>query len=269
MGSKVRIASRVVDLLPAHRGYVEPYAGSLSILLAKPPTTLEVANDLDGDLVTFWRVLRDRPDELTRACALTPHARAEHDACWPLPAGLDDLERARRVWVKLSQGRGGSLRATGWRHFEGSRGRSASMPQTLQGYAARILDVAERLASVTLECRPALDVIDRYGRAGDTLLYVDPPYLYRTRSRTARYRHELGDDQSHRDLAAALHACRSAVVVSGYADPMYDELYDGWHRATLPASTSQLAGPRRARVEVLWSNRPLGHGQLELAGGAL
>ena len=79
MGSKARIASRVVDLLPPHRGYVEPYAGSLSILLAKRPASLEVANDLDRDLVTFWQVLRERPDELAHVCALTPHARTEYE----------------------------------------------------------------------------------------------------------------------------------------------------------------------------------------------
>lgn len=76
-GGKQRIAERIVALFPPHRHYVEPYAGSLSVLLAKAPAKLETVNDLDGDLVTFWRMLRDRPDELIRVCALTPHSRAE------------------------------------------------------------------------------------------------------------------------------------------------------------------------------------------------
>lgn len=251
MGSKARIAARIVELLPPHRGYVEPYAGSLSVLLAKPPGGLEVANDLDGDLVTFWRVLR------------------EYDRSWPIPDDVDELERARLVWVKLSQGRGGSLRATGWRYHEVSRGRSASMPRTLQSYVRRILDAADRLLDVTLECRPALEVVERYGREPDTLLYVDPPYLYRTRSRTARYRHELGEPQAHRDLADALHACRAGVVLSGYPDPLYEDLYRGWDRVELPAGTGQyVGGGYQQRVEVLWSNRELlPAGQLELVAG--
>jgi DNA adenine methylase len=77
----------------------------LAVLLAKQPAKLETVNDLDRDLMTFWKVLRDRPAELVRLCALTPHSRAEHDAAYGDLSGLDDLERARRVWVRLTQGR--------------------------------------------------------------------------------------------------------------------------------------------------------------------
>jgi hypothetical protein len=112
-GSKVRIAPRIVEYLPPHRGYVEPYCGSLAVLFAKPPTVYECVNDLDGDLVLFWRMLRDRLPDLERVCRLTPHAREEYAQSWPITDDVDDLERARRVWVKLTQGRGGSLRTTG------------------------------------------------------------------------------------------------------------------------------------------------------------
>ncbi|MPZ66778.1 MAG: hypothetical protein GEU83_15145 [Pseudonocardiaceae bacterium] len=107
-GGKTLLAPKVVRLLPDHEHYVEPFAGSLAVLLAKPPTGMETVNDLDGDLMTFWRVLRDRPGELTRSCALTPHARAEHQGGYDRD-GCDDLETARRVWVMLTQGRGGEV----------------------------------------------------------------------------------------------------------------------------------------------------------------
>ena len=81
----------IVDLLPAHQHYVEPFAGSLAVLLAKPRSKMETVNDLDGDLMTFWRVLRDRPEDLIARCALTPHARAEHQAAYD----LDVRRRAR------------------------------------------------------------------------------------------------------------------------------------------------------------------------------
>lgn len=263
-GSKVKLASRIVDLFPPHRGYVEPYAGSLSVLLAKRPSVMEVVNDLDGDLMTFWRVLRDRPADLVHVCSLTPHSRAEYNAAWPLADDLDDLERARRVWVKLSQGRSGSLRSTGWRYHENPNGRASSMPRTVHGYVRRMLDVAERIREVTLECLPALEVITRYQRDPDTLLYVDPPYLFDTRSRTGIYRHEMGDEQSHRTLAAALAGSKATVVLSGYAHPLYDDdLYAGWHRTTMRAGTGQNATVGwQERTEVLWSNRPLGDARL-------
>lgn len=254
-GGKTRLAGRIAELLPDHAHYVEPFAGGLSVMLAKPPSRMETVNDLDSDLMTFWAVLRNRPDDLARACALTPHSRAEHAAAHGDLSGLDDVERARRVWVRLTQGRGGTLRRTGWRHYADGASSCTSMPGYLRGYLGRIMAAAERLHAVSLECRPALEVIDAYGRHRSTLLYVDPPYLGST-GRVRNYRHELMREGDHRDLAAALRACRATVVLSGYASGLYQALYGDWHRVELGASTTQGAGEAE-RTEVLWSNRPL------------
>lgn len=260
-GSKQTIAPWIVDLLPDHGHYVEPFAGSLSVLLAKRPSPMETVNDLDHDLMHFWRILRDRPDDLIRVCALTPHGRAEmlaaHDPT------TDDLERARRVWVRLSQSLGGQLRKNGWRHYvnPGAKG-NFGMPAYLDGYVDRMAAVAERLHRVSLECMPAFDLIARYGRHAEVLLYIDPPYLGTTREATTRYRHEMKGGQEHRDLAAALADCRAAVVLSGYHSPLYDELYGGWHRYER-ATTTGNAVTAKARTEVLWANRPF-RGQVDL-----
>ena len=170
--------------------------------------------------------------------------------------GLDDLELARRVWVRLTQGRAGTLRPTGWRHYQDPNGTTVSMPGYLAGYLERMPAAATRLASVSLECRPALDVISRYGGHPDDLIYADPPYLRGTRA-TGRYRFEMAEDSQHRELAEALRACRAAVVLSGYPSSLYDrELYADWHRVELPTWTGQ-GGAKRGRIEVLWSNRAL------------
>lgn len=256
-GSKARLAARIVGLLPPHISYIEPFAGSLAVLMAKPRSKgVEVVNDIDGDLMTFWRVLRDAPDELTRLCALTPHSRAEFFASWPIPPGLPDVERARRVWVRLAQGRGGQLQKTGWRYHEKSRGHA--MPATMAGYVSRLGMAAERLAGVSLECLPALEVVARYGRDPEALVYADPPYLGETRVMRG-YRHEMLGVSEHRDLADALRRCEATVVLSGYPSDLYDELYRGWARIELSAFTGQGNTTREAgrRVEVIWSNRPL------------
>lgn len=254
-GSKVRLAAQIAALFPPHTHYVEPFAGSLAVLFAKQPSRLETVNDLDGDLMTFWRVLRDRPDALVRVCALTPHSRAERELARHRPDDLDELERARRVWVCLTQGRTGTLRTTGWRHDTADTAH-ISMPGRLAGYVSRLEAAAARLRRVSLECRPALDVIAAYGKWRRTLLYVDPPYLATTRTGT-NYRHEMHSADEHRALAEALHDCAATVVISGYACDLYDrELYTGWHRYELPAATSQ-GGTWQHRTEVLWSNRPL------------
>ncbi|HVQ94227.1 MAG TPA: XF1762 family protein [Mycobacteriales bacterium] len=252
-GGKTRLAARIAALFPDHGHYVEPFAGSLAVLLAKPPARKETVNDLDQELVGFWRTLRDRPEQLVRACALTPHSRAEHAAAGePIPPDVDEVERARRVWVRLTQGRSGALAPTGWKRFLDPGGPRRSMPGYLAGYAARMPPAAARLAAVSLECRPALEVIADYGTHPGTLLYVDPPYL----AIGGRYRHRMADEAAHRELADALHGCRAAVVLSGYPSPLYERLYAGWHHTTLTATTHRGSRGPTERTEVLWTNRP-------------
>lgn len=253
-GGKIRLAEQLIDLFPPHLHYVEPFCGSLAVLLAKEPARHETVNDLDGDLMMFWRVLRERPTELMRAAALTPHSRAEHAASCDFSEDLDDLERARRIWVQLTQSRAGLRRRAGWRHVQDPRATPTPVPTYLDGYVTRMPAAAERLAGVSLECLPALEVIAAYGRHVDVLLYVDPPYLGETRS-SGSYLHEMGDDDQHRELAEALLGCRSAVVLSGYASPLYDDLYAGWHRREIQTATGQ-GGLWQERTEVVWSNRP-------------
>ncbi|GAA3808022.1 DNA adenine methylase [Streptomyces chiangmaiensis] len=254
-GSKQRIAPWIAGMLPEHEHYVEPFAGGLSVLFAKRPARMETVNDLDGELMTFWRVLRDRPTELIRACALTPHSRAELAATWD-PTD-DDLELARRIWSRLAQGRSGTLRNTGWRHYIDPAGSVTSMPGYLEAYVDRLAAAAERLHTVSLENRPALDLITKYGNQPKCLLYVDPPYLGSTRGWGNNYRMEMKTEEQHRELASVLGECKATVVLSGYDSPLYAETYDGWHRYTQQTMTGN-ATTAKARTEVLWSNRPLG-----------
>ncbi len=99
-GGKARLASRIVDLLPRHATYVEAFSGAASVLFAKARVTLEVYNDIDSGLVTFFRVLRDQPTELARRLRLTPYSREEFIGCRDAWQNThDDVERARRWYV--------------------------------------------------------------------------------------------------------------------------------------------------------------------------
>lgn len=253
-GGKQRIADRIVSFFPTHSHYVEPYCGSLSVLLEKPASKLETVNDLDQHLVTFWRVLRDRTDDLLRVCELTPHARAERTlAQQPLPGDLDEVEVARRVWVQLTQGRSGIRRPTGWRFYLNPASTCSSMAGYLDGYRGRIPPAAWRLRDVQLECRDALRVVDDYGRLPDTLLYVDPPYTTDVRA-GGQYRHEVERDH-HEQLLDLLEGCRAQVVLSGYDNALYRRRLGSWWREAIPATTQQGGRPgTQARVEVLWMN---------------
>lgn len=260
-GGKTALAAEIALRLPAHDHYVEPFAGSLAVLLAKKRSKQETVNDLDGDLVTFWRVLRDEPEALYRAASLTPHARAELEAARG-DLGGSDLERARRVWVLLTQSRSHSMKATGW--WTRKKYAGTTPGEYLAAYAGRMPAVADRLAGVSLENRDALDLIRDYGTEPSVCIYADPPYLGETRAEN--YRLEFATREMHEAFAQACIDAKASVVVSGYASDLYADLFRGWYSEELRAPTT-LSGAT-GRTEVLWSNRDLWQAHaLDLWGG--
>lgn len=257
-GGKTTLAPQIAALLPKHEHYVEPFAGSLAVLLAKKPSRAETVNDLDGDLVTFWRVLRDRPDELCMAAESTPHSRAEFDAAWT--DSDSELEQARRVWVRLTQSRGHSLKRTGWKFSRNVSVGHAS--QRVAAFADRMPQAARRLRGVSIENRDALDVIRDYGTEPTVCIYADPPYVGSTRA--TNYGIEMTRDDQHEAFAQACHDAKASVVISGYDSALYDDLFGEWHRVEMKGATT-LSGDND-RVEVLWSNRPIGEPDLFTIG---
>ena len=253
-GAKTNIADQIVALMPTHRGYIEPYAGSLSVLLAKPESKIEVVNDLDHRLMTFWRVLRERGWELMQLADLTPHSRAELEMAAALD-GDTDLELARQVWVLLTQGRSRTMKRTGWRFYADPSGTSAGFQTYMDAYRSRLGPTIDRLRSVSLECRDAIEVIRQYGVFEDNLLYVDPPYSHETR-RGGRYSHEMSND-AHREMAAELKECKASVMLSGYASSLYGDLFADWYQVHISARSDNAL--ERDKVEVIWSNRELGN----------
>lgn len=245
VGSKTMIASRIVGLLPTHRHYVEVCGGSLAVLLTKPPSEAETINDLDGDLVTFWRVLRDHPEALERACALTPHSRVElYDALGSDPA--DEVERARRVWVRLTQN---TLRTTEKRHdFWVKRIATGSHPRSMASWASRLAPAADRLHHVSIDQRPAIEMLDMYDKRG-CLLYIDPPYPGPT-----RYPHHMDDGDHTQMLEAILGVRHASLAISGYPDTIYDTLAgDGWVRHEIASRAQVPMGRTVPRTEILWT----------------
>lgn len=265
-GSKARLSGWIRGLMGPHLTYVEPYAGSGAVLLARPvPAPTEVLNDLDGHVVTFFRVLRDRPGDLVRVLRCTPYSREEFRGA-RLDAELDEVERARRFFVRSTQSFNavgtGDGHSASWSN--GVRRGSCSQAHTVAGLVEALHAVSRRLRTVVIDNRDALDTLDRYDGA-DTVHYVDPPYLASARSGLAGrvggdYTHDSNTDAHHRALAEVLRGCRGQVLLSGYATPLYDELYPGWHhqhRTVTRPTTNRPGHSGRRGVEVVWSNRPL------------
>ena len=81
-GAKWSIADWIVSLMPPHKSYLEPFFGSGAIFFTKPRSRIETINDMDGEIVNLFRVVRDMPEALERAVALTPYSREEYEKAW-------------------------------------------------------------------------------------------------------------------------------------------------------------------------------------------
>ena len=259
MGGKWRLAPWIVSHFPPHRIYVEPYAGGASVLLRKPRSYAEVYNDLDGEVVNLFRILRDPglAARLINAIALTPFAREEFDEAHAETS--DTVEMARRLVIRSFMSHG-STAATTWHQrrsgFRAASNRNGTTPaHDWANLPDGLLQVTRRLRGIVIENRPALDIIRRFD-APDVLFYVDPPYLHETRSGKrahGKLEHAYAHEMSPRDhiaLIRVLRRVRGMVVLSGYPSRLYDKLLRRWDRAERD-SRADGALPRR---EVLWMN---------------
>lgn len=254
-GGKFRIASWVVSHLPAHRVYVEPFAGAASVLLRKPRSHGEVINDLDEEIVHVFRVLRDpaASAELRRLLDLTPYSRAELKGSYEVTP--DPIERARRTIVRSFMGfSSASVTKEHRTGFRASSNRSNKVPSAdWASYPQHLEHFVERLRGVTIEQQDASEAIRRHDTP-ETLFYVDPPYPFSTRTESARwgdcYRHEMTDGD-HARLSELLHSVKGMVVLSGYNCALYERLYGSWEVVTKRAFASSNKSSV-ARVECLW-----------------
>lgn len=245
------MARKIIAHFPAHRIYTESFGGGGSILLRKDRSYCEVYNDLDGEIVNLFRVVRDRGHELVRVLELTPFSRTEFLGSYT-PTD-DPLEQARRTMARSFMGFGSASACGAKTGFRSNSNRSGTTPaHDWRNYPACIPAIIDRLRGVVIENKDACAVMTDHDTS-ETLHYVDPPYVFDTRSGAnpyckKGYRFEMTDDQ-HRSIAAFLRTLKGAVIVSGYACPLYDEeLYVGWQRAEFRA----LADGARERTEVLW-----------------
>lgn len=248
-GGKWLLAPWVIEHFPPHQVYVEPFGGAASVLMRKPVSYAEVYNDLDQSVVNLFRVLRsDQAERLVAELRLTPFARDEfREAYEPTE---DPVEAARRLIIRSFMGFGsnGHNKLTG---FRANSNRSGTTPShDWQNYPDSLALVIHRLRGVTVENKDAREVMAQHD-GPKTLHYVDPPYVFETRSDDgADYAHELSDDQ-HAELLEFLRGLHGMVVLSGYPSDLYDAALPDWHRVERAA----LADGAKKRTEVLWVNR--------------
>jgi DNA adenine methylase len=266
-GGKWKMAETIISHFPRHRVYVEPFGGAASILLRKQRSYAEVYNDLDGEVVNLFRVVRQHPRRLMRELALTPFSREEYRESFEI---VDDpLEMARRTVIRSFMGFGSNaINRAVKSGFRANSNRSGTTPaHDWANYPSNLKFLTRRLRGVIIENRPAADIIRQHD-GPETLFYLDPPYVHSTRALDIMhgdhgYAHEMTNAE-HEELAATLGTIQGMAVLSGYHCELYDSLYAGWERVDFAA----LADGAAKRTEVLWINEAASQNrtrQMELA----
>ncbi len=250
-GAKWSVADWIISLMPPHKSYLEPFFGSGAVFFSKPPSRIETINDMDGEIVNLFRVIRDQPEALERAVALTPYSRKEYDAAWVRHyAGdvTDPVKLDRLTLIRYWQTHGScSFYKSGWKHDLAGRE---------YAYAARywcclpewIAQSVGRLKEAQIENSPAVDLIVRF-RNSQVLIYADPPYVLSTRKQR-QYRVEMADDAQHVELLEALLAHPGPVMLSGYDNELYNDMLPGWAKVSHQARSEG----GHYRTETLWMN---------------
>lgn len=232
--------------------FVDMFTGSMSILLNKPYSKIDTGNDINGDVVNFFRCLREDPGKLITLLKLTPVSRLEYNLCWT--RSDEPFEQARRFFVRSRQSFGGSgnQRFGAGFHIDikTSRSNYAGVISKWHNGIDGLWNIIDKLTHIQIEHR---DFRDLFPLVDDNehVIYLDPPYLQECRNSTNDYLHEF-TLKDHEDLADFARSAKSKVIISHYACETMDRLYGDWFMVKLPVKKNNIRNG--AVQECLWMN---------------
>lgn len=248
-GKGSRLAKWIIGYMPPHDAYIEPFCGGASVFFNKSLAKVNVLNDTNGELINFFRVMRERPDELAYQVEMTAWARGEFETAWNDDENLSDVEMARRLVVKAWQGFGNHIaRKAGWNRKFTSYGGKWSVA------SHNLLGLAHKLKEARIENKNALDILDSYGtplknELFDRVFYLDPPYTHDA----ILSKHGYGEnDIDHEALLTRIQTIDYDVMISGYSNELYEDMLtgNGWQKETL--AKNDHVGNKA--TECLWLN---------------
>lgn len=248
-GGKSKHAQHIINRMPPHKGYIEPFGGAAHVIAQKPPITYEVYNDIDGIVVNFIMVARAEPERLQAACDSLPYSRELFERWKQEQMPEDPFERAVRFFYLnrcgIAKGNRFEVTNTGWRHYTQPGFSTAAGYQTA---CELITTFAQRMKGVVIDRRDFREIIQQYDHE-DVLFYVDPPYIGKEKWYAGGF-----SEKDHRDLAELLNDIKGKAIVSYYDEPLLAELYPGWRRETYESFKNVPGGENRHAEELLLFN---------------
>ncbi len=257
-GGKQNLVSTILPLIPDHELYAEPFVGGGAVFWAKEPSKVEIINDLNGEIINFYKVMQTRFDELYELVHATLHSRKLHSdsaVIYNNPHLFSPVDRAWALWLQCNQSFSSKI-CGGWAY--GKKGNSCEKKthNTKERFKAVFKD---RLKTVQIECNDALRIIQSRDREG-AFFYCDPPY---PKSDQGHYKGYSMED--FMGLIEALSSIKGRFLVSSYD---YTELAEmaqknGWnqYRKEMKIAVNKRPGSKlrtQTKVEVFTANYPLG-----------
>src|SRR5580658_5752692 len=239
IGGKNRLAKKIISMLPEHTTYVEAFAGGAQVFFHKPPSNVEVLNDLDFDIVNFYRVCQWHYEEFVRYLRFSVASRKLHELHVKSdPATLTDIQRAGRFFYLQKNSFGGLILKQKF-HY------GISQPSNYNPERIPVVIEAahRRLARVQIESLPYEQVLEKYDRP-TTLFYLDPPYWQRK-----LYKFNFTDEDFHA-LERRLHNIKGRFVLSLDDHPEVRKLFSHWNveQVQLAYTAQQKTGKRYSEV---------------------
>ena len=247
-GSKWNLAKRIVNMLPEHRTYLEPYFGSGAVFFNKQPSRIETINDLNDDIVNLFQVIQSEPRLLQEKLWLTPYSRTIYNRAWEEQT-TNEIDKAINFVIRSTMSHGFRIfEKSGWKRDVSGREYAYAVKQW-NDLPNVVKEMTLRLKDVQIENRPAIQLIQEFSRP-EAVIYIDPPYVLSTRTRE-QYSHEM-TDKDHEELLETLNQSKAKILLSGYDSELYTKYLSNWERMEFSA-TAEHGLPR---TEVLWTNFP-------------
>ena len=244
VGGKSRLRKSIIPLIPPHKRYVEPFGGAAWVLFGKTPSPIEVLNDIDEELINFFRVVKYRPEELIESFDLELVSRSEFQRLADVaPHSLSDIERAHRFYYLIMAGWGGEARYPRFQTSISDGGHGNRLIGALKNLRKRIEPVHERLRTVIIENLDWRECIDKYDRAG-SFIYLDPPYP----GNGANYKHNMRSMKEHADIAEKLSGSQSMWMLSSYDSEEVRTLFRGYNIISIQSASGMRSSETEARA---------------------
>lgn len=249
-GSKERLKKSLYQYLPNDIvDLVDVFGGSAAFILGYSNCKIRTYNDLNKELYTFFKVLREQHEKLIYAIETTPHSRLEFHNSLKIDDTDSELEIARKVFVRLTQSFGRSLTSKSWSttYNHGRDGVSESTQRVLSK-CAKLFEVYRAARTIQIENLDYRILLDKYDSPGN-FFYFDPPYLASTRSDGVRYQNELCTKAEHLELIERIKSLKTdRWMLSCYDDELYHKELAGFHKINFNVQTNN----HRKRIETIY-----------------